>query len=69
MCVDAQVVLTVNSGAVDSKEVLYPKRHQLTLPLNSLNMLFGDCTVAFNHHSRLDCDRFYNRHTHTHTHT
>ena len=57
MVVDAQVVVTVNTSGADVKEILYPLRHQITLPLNALNMLFEDCSVAFNNNTRLDCDR------------
>jgi hypothetical protein len=37
--------------------LLYPPRHQMTLPLNGLNMLFSDYIVAVNHHTKLDSDR------------
>ena len=60
--VDAIILLTVQPttdiGVVnDAQELLYPERHQITLPLNGLNMLFSDYIVAFNHHTKLDSDR------------
>ena len=45
------------AGAVARQEQLWPSRHQLTLPLNGLNMLFQDVLVAVNHHNKLDADR------------
>jgi hypothetical protein len=65
MVVDATVVLTVQRvGAAadgaeypENEESLYPTRHQMTLPLNGMNMIFSDCVVAFNHHTKLDSDR------------
>ena len=38
-------------------ETLFPERHKITLPLNSLNNYFQSCEIAFNHHTKLDCDR------------
>ena len=65
MVVDATIVMTVQRVAAaddgaeqpETEESLYPARHQMTLPLNGLNMLFSDCVVAFNHHTKLDSDR------------
>jgi hypothetical protein len=62
LVVDATVVLSVQpttSTGVEnvSREVLYPARHQMTLPLNQLNIMFSDFSVAANHHTRLDSDR------------
>ncbi len=66
MVLDATIVMTVQrTGAVadgaaehpETEESLYPARHQMTLPLNGLNMIFSDCVVAFNHHTKLDSDR------------
>ena len=42
---------------IEAEEQLYPKRHQITLPLNSLNMLFQHCETSFNHSTKLDTDR------------
>jgi hypothetical protein len=38
-------------------ETLTPARHQISLPLNGLNILFDNCTTAFNFHNKLDTDR------------
>jgi hypothetical protein len=48
---------TAAAGAVGTQEVLWPPRHQLTLPLHGMNMLFEDVTVAINHHNKQDADR------------
>jgi hypothetical protein len=42
-----------------TRESLYPIRHNITLPLNGLNILFNDIHTAFNFHNKLDCDRNY----------
>ena len=61
--IDAQIVLTLKQttvGAgfnVETKEILYPERHNLGLPLNGLNILFDDYNVSFNHHTKLESDR------------
>ena len=59
MVVDAAVLLTVEDTAtqIETIELLSPARHELTLPLNGMNVLFEDCTVAVNHHTKLDVDR------------
>ena len=62
LVVDATVLLSVQPttsvGQDDiTQEVLYPARHQMTLPLNQLNFMFNDFSVAANHHTRLDSDR------------
>jgi hypothetical protein len=62
LVVDARVTLMVRlstapAGAVGTQEVLWPPRHQLTLPLHGMNMLFEDVTVAINHHNKQDADR------------
>ena len=59
---DATIVLTVqptdaNGNDQETEEVLCPSRHQITLPLNGLNMVFSDYIVAVNHHTKLDSDR------------
>ena len=59
---DAVILLTIQptgvaGNAQETQELLYPARHQITLPLNGLNMLFSDAIVAFNHHTKLDSDR------------
>jgi hypothetical protein len=48
---------TAAENADITQEVLYPARHQMTLPLNQLNFMFQDFSVAANHHTRLDSDR------------
>jgi len=62
---NATILLTVQPTAApaagraqESQELLYPARHELTLPLNGLNMLFSDYIVAVNHHTKLDSDRY-----------
>lgn len=60
--VDATILLTVqpvlaNGNAQETEELLFPERHQITLPLNGLNMLFSDYITAVNHHTKLDSDR------------
>jgi hypothetical protein len=62
LVVDARVLVTVRrtdaaAGNVGTQEQLWPPRHQLTLPLNGMNMLFQDITVAINHHNKQDADR------------
>jgi hypothetical protein len=62
LVVDATILLTVQpttaaGNAEETEEALYPARHQMTLPLHGLNVLFSDCIVAFNHHTKLDSDR------------
>lgn len=60
MVLDATVKVSMHletDATSKSEETLYPPRHQITLPLNGLNNYFENCEVAFNHHTRLDCDR------------
>ena len=61
LVLEARVLVTIRqeglAGAVARQEQLWPSRHQLTLPLNGLNMLFQDVLVAVNHHNKLDADR------------
>ena len=62
LVVDARVMLSVQPIASTgqdniTQEVLYPARHQMTLPLNQLNFMFNDFSVSANHHTRLDSDR------------
>jgi hypothetical protein len=62
MVMDAAIVVTYHPDgkAADlQKEALYPPRHKMTLPLNCLNNYFQNCEIAFNHHTKLDCDRNY----------
>ncbi len=59
--VDARVLVTVRAttaaaGAAGTQELLWPPRHELTLPLHGMNMLFQDVTVAINHHNKQDAD-------------
>ena len=64
MVIDAQVVLTVSEIVVPpivqppaQQELLYPPRHQITLPLNNLNFIFDNIEVAFNQTSKLNMDK------------
>jgi len=58
MVLDAQVVVTVTrDGAAPAEELLYPPRHQITLPLNNLNFIFNNIEVAFNQTSKLSADK------------
>ncbi len=64
MVIDAQVVLTVSQIVVPpivqppaQQELLYPPRHQITLPLNNLNFIFDNIEVAFNQTSKLNVDK------------
>jgi hypothetical protein len=58
MVLDAQIVLTVRTGNNNTRELLYPARHQCTLPLNNLNFIFESCTTAFNQTSQFNSDRY-----------
>jgi hypothetical protein len=58
MVVDAQVVVSVSQNNVaQPRELLYPPRHQITLPLNNLNIIFDKIDVAFNQTSKLNADK------------
>jgi hypothetical protein len=59
MVLDAQIILTVRrkNNVATSKEMLYPPRHQITLPLNNLNFLFENITVAFNQTNKYSSDK------------
>lgn len=60
MVMDATITLDLTSNAAvpaNTVEALYPSRHKMTLPLNSLNNYFEDCETSFNYHTKLDCDR------------
>jgi hypothetical protein len=62
MVMDATVIVTfhpANEPTNLQTESLYPPRHNMTLPLNGLNNYFQQCEIAFNHHTKLDCDRNY----------
>lgn len=61
MVMDASIILTVypdGTPQTETTEALYPPRHKIVLPLNNLNNYFQNCEVAFNHHTKLDCDRY-----------
>ncbi len=59
MVIDAQVVLTVEGPDADPvQELLYPPRHQITLPLNNLNFIFESCEVSFNQTTKLTSDKY-----------
>jgi len=60
MVIDASITVTYHAATTPDtlvKETLYPNRHKITLPLNSLNNYFQSCEIALNHHTKLDCDR------------
>jgi hypothetical protein len=64
MVIDAQVVVTVTqvvvppaAAAAPQQELLYPPRHQITLPLNNLNFIFDNIEAAFNQTSKLTADK------------
>ena len=63
MVIDAQAVVTFSevvaagAAAVPQQELLYPPRHQITLPLNNLNFIFDNIEVAFNQTSKLTADK------------
>jgi hypothetical protein len=62
MILDANVIVTFhpnNDTENIQTETLYPPRHKITLPINCLNNYFQHCEIAFNHHTKLDCDRNY----------
>jgi hypothetical protein len=58
---DAIVIVSLQIPGMNqlTRVSLYPSRHKMTLPLNGLNMLFGECNTAFNLHTKLDSDRNY----------
>ena len=63
MVLDAQVVVTVrpvaNAAAAGQRELLYPPRHQITLPLNNLNFIFHDeIQTSFNQTTKLTSDKY-----------
>jgi hypothetical protein len=61
MVIDAQVVLTVEGPDGEPvQELLYPPRHQITLPLNNLNFIFESCEVSFNQTTKLTSDKYDN---------
>jgi hypothetical protein len=63
MVIDAQVVLTVEGPDGEPvQELLYPPRHQITLPLNNLNFIFESCEVSFNQTTKLTSDKYDNPH-------
>lgn len=58
MVLDAQVVLSVTPTDLAARnEILYPPRHQITLPLNNLNFIFNNIETAFNQTSKLNADK------------
>jgi hypothetical protein len=56
---DASVVLSTTPPGSEEVvlESLTPGRHQMSLPINGLNILFNNCNTAFNFHTKLDSDR------------
>jgi hypothetical protein len=70
MVIDAQVVVSYTAAAaaaaaaaadaaapVVHRELLYPPRHRMTLPLNNLNFIFDNIEVAFNQTSKWTADK------------
>jgi hypothetical protein len=63
MVVDCSVIVTFQPTAKIAteedkvQELLYPARHNITLPLNGLNILFNACETAFNHTTQIATDR------------
>lgn len=59
LVLDAKIILTTTSdaGVTNIEEALHPQRHGITLPLNSLNMIFDDYSVAFNQHTKIESNR------------
>jgi hypothetical protein len=62
MVIDAQAIVSftevVAAGAPPvQRELLYPPRHQITLPLNNMNFMFDNIEVAFNQTSKLTADK------------
>ncbi|MFN9905426.1 MAG: hypothetical protein ACK56F_04780, partial [bacterium] len=63
MVVDCSVIVTVQPTAKIAteedkvQELLYPARHNITLPLNGLNILFNACETAFHHPTQIAPDR------------
>lgn len=64
MVIDASIKVTFHqkdvTPVVNQEELLYPDRHAITLPLNSLNILFNNCETSFNHTTKLEADRYGN---------
>ena len=57
MVLDAQVVLTVKLGQVETQELLHPPRHQITLPLSGMNFIFEEPEVVFNQTTKMTSDK------------
>ena len=60
LVIEGTITVTFATAAAPNEkitETLFPARHKITLPLNSLNNYFQSCEIAFNHHTKLDCDR------------
>jgi hypothetical protein len=59
MVIDAQIVVasSTQAGGAQDNELLYPPRHQITLPLNNLNILFENIETAFNQTTKLSADK------------
>jgi len=63
MVADCQIILSVRQrgllGALgeETRETLYPPRHNITLPLNNLNFLFEKVTTSFNQTTELTSDK------------
>ena len=58
LVIDARIVVHSrhpNDG--DIAETLFPARHDITLPLNSLNFIFQDIKTTFNYSHKLEADR------------
>jgi hypothetical protein len=64
MVIDAQAVVSVTevvavgvAPPAAQQELLYPPRHQITLPLNNMNFIFDNIEVAFNQTSKFTADK------------
>jgi hypothetical protein len=57
--VDSQATADLQAGNAANRrtESLWPARHRITLPINSLNMMFSACDVAINNHVQVTADR------------
>jgi hypothetical protein len=66
MTVDATIIVklqksadyTARANTGKTREALFPPRHKIALPINSLNGLFTTCILAVNNHSQYSGDRY-----------
>jgi hypothetical protein len=64
MVIDAQAVVYVTevvaagvAPPAAQNELLYPPRHQITLPLNNMNFIFDNIEVTFNQTSKFAAEK------------